>query len=410
MTSYRSSLMRLLDERGYIHQVTDAAAFDALAAKDIVSAYVGYDATAPSLHVGNLVSIMLLRRLQQAGHRPIVLMGGGTTKVGDPSGKDDVRKLLTSDQIDQNIASIRRVFSKLLTFGDGPTDAIMVNNADWLDRLEYIQFLREVGRHFTINRMLTFDSVRLRLDREQPLTFLEFNYMILQAYDFLELSRRVGCRAQFGGSDQWGNIVNGIELSRRIDARELFGVTTPLITTADGAKMGKTAQGAVWLDEQLLSPYDYWQFWRNTQDADVGKFLKLFTDLSLEDIGKLEALPGAEINQAKIVLATEATAMLHGREAAEAAARTAADTFGAGGAGGAGEDLPTLSLGEGMNIAHALTALGFTPSNKEAKRKIAEGAVRLEDVTVNDPSLMLTPKDEPLKLSLGKKRHALLVR
>jgi len=410
MTSYRSSLMRLLDERGYIHQVTDSAAFDALAAKDIVSAYVGYDATAPSLHVGNLVSIMLLRRLQQAGHRPIVLMGGGTTKVGDPSGKDDVRKLLTSDQIDQNIASIRRVFSKLLTFGDGPTDAIMVNNADWLDRLEYIQFLREVGRHFTINRMLTFDSVRLRLDREQPLTFLEFNYMILQAYDFLELSRRVGCRAQFGGSDQWGNIVNGIELSRRIDARELFGVTTPLITTADGAKMGKTAQGAVWLDEQLLSPYDYWQFWRNTQDADVGKFLKLFTDLSLEDIGKLEALPGAEINQAKIVLATEATAMLHGREAAEAAARTAADTFGAGGAGGAGEDLPTLSLGEGMNIAHALTALGFTPSNKEAKRKIAEGAVRLEDVTVNDPSLMLTPKDEPLKLSLGKKRHALLVR
>jgi len=407
MTSYRSSLMRLLDERGYIHQVTDPETFDALAAKDIVSAYVGYDATAPSLHVGNLVSIMLLRRLQQAGHRPIVLMGGGTTKVGDPSGKDDVRKLLTSDQIDQNIASIRRVFAKLLTFGDGPTDAIMVNNADWLDRLEYIQFLREVGRHFTINRMLTFDSVRLRLDREQPLTFLEFNYMILQAYDFLELSRRVGCRAQFGGSDQWGNIVNGIELARRIEGTELFGVTTPLITTADGAKMGKTAQGAVWLDEQLLSPYDYWQFWRNTQDADVGSFLKLFTDLSMEGIGKLESLSGADINEAKIVLATEATAMLHGREAAEAAARTAADTFGAG---GAGEDLPTLSLGDGMNIAHALTALGFTPSNKEAKRKIAEGAVRLDDVAVNDSALIVTPRDEPLKLSLGKKRHALLVR
>ena len=407
MTSYRSSLMRLLDERGYIHQVTDPETFDALAAKAIVSAYVGYDATAPSLHVGNLVSIMLLRRLQQAGHRPIVLMGGGTTKVGDPSGKDDVRKLLTSDQIDQNIASIRRVFAKLLTFGDGPTDAIMVNNADWLDRLEYIQFLREVGRHFTINRMLTFDSVRLRLDREQPLTFLEFNYMILQAYDFLELSRRVGCRAQFGGSDQWGNIVNGIELARRIEGAELFGVTTPLITTADGAKMGKTAQGAVWLDEQLLSPYDYWQFWRNTQDADVGSFLKLFTDLSMEGIGKLESLSGADINEAKIVLATEATAMLHGREAAEAAARTAADTFGAG---GAGEDLPTLSLGDGMNIAHALTALGFTPSNKEAKRKIAEGAVRLDDVAVNDSALIVTPRDEPLKLSLGKKRHALLVR
>jgi tyrosyl-tRNA synthetase len=399
--------MRLLDERGYIHQVTDPETFDALAAKDIVSAYVGYDATAPSLHVGNLVSIMLLRRLQQAGHRPIVLMGGGTTKVGDPSGKDDVRKLLTSDQIDQNIASIRRVFAKLLTFGDGPTDAIMVNNADWLDRLEYIQFLREVGRHFTINRMLTFDSVRLRLDREQPLTFLEFNYMILQAYDFLELSRRIGCRAQFGGSDQWGNIVNGIELARRIEGTELFGVTTPLITTADGAKMGKTALGAIWLDDQLLSPYDYWQFWRNTQDADVGKFLKLFTDLSMEDIGKLESLSGADINEAKIVLATEATAMLHGHEAAEAAARTAADTFGAG---GAGEDLPTLSLGDGMNIAHALTALGFTPSNKEAKRKIAEGAVRLDDVAVNDSALIVTPRDEPLKLSLGKKRHALLVR
>jgi len=406
MTSYRSSLMRLLDERGYIHQVTDSAAFDALAAKDIVSAYVGYDATAPSLHVGNLVSIMLLRRLQQAGHRPIVLMGGGTTKVGDPSGKDDVRKLLTSDQIDQNIASIRRVFSKLLTFGDGPTDAIMVNNADWLDRLEYIQFLREVGRHFTINRMLTFDSVRLRLDREQPLTFLEFNYMILQAYDFLELSRRVGCRAQFGGSDQWGNIVNGIELARRIEGTELFGVTTPLITTADGAKMGKTAQGAVWLDEQLLSPYDYWQFWRNTQDADVGKFLKLFTDLSLEDIGKLEALPGAEINQAKIVLATEATAMLHGREAAEAAARTAADTFGAG---GAGEDLPTLGTAAEISIIGALTGLKFCASNGEAKRKIAEGAVRVDDQPISDPSLMIQVGNNPVKISLGKKKHGVLV-
>jgi tyrosyl-tRNA synthetase len=407
MNSYNSSLLKLLDERGYIHQVTDAATLDALAAKQVVPGYIGFDATASSLHVGNLVSIMLLRRLQQAGHKPIVLMGGGTTKVGDPSGKDEARQLLDHERIEANIASIRRAFDRLLTFGDGPTDAVLVNNAEWLDTLEYIPFLREVGRHFTINRMLTFDSVRLRLDREQPLTFLEFNYMILQAYDFLELSRRVGCRMQLGGSDQWGNIVNGIELGRRIDGTELFGVTTPLITTPDGAKMGKTAQGAVWLNPDQLSPYDYWQFWRNTHDVDVARFLKLFTDLSLEHIGKLESLSGAEINQAKIVLATEATALLHGREAAEAAARTAAETFGAG---GLGEDLPTLSLGDGMNIAHALTALGFTASNKEAKRKIAEGAVRLEDVTVNDPGLVLVAREEPLKLSLGRKRHALLVR
>jgi len=405
--TYGSSLLRLLDERGYIHQVTDAAALDALASKETISAYVGFDATAPSLHVGNLVSIMMLRRLQQAGHKPIVLMGGGTTKVGDPSGKDEGRKLLSSEEINANIAKIQRVFSRLLSFGDGPTDAVMVNNADWLDTLEYIPFLREVGRHFTINRMLTFDSVKIRLDREQPLTFLEFNYMILQAYDFLELSRRVGCRAQFGGSDQWGNIVNGIELARRIDSTELYGVTTPLITTADGAKMGKTAQGAVWLDEALLSPYDYWQFWRNTQDADVGRFLRLFTDLPLNEIGRLESLPGAEINQAKIMLATEATAMLHGPATADAAAATAKETFEGG---GTGEDLPTLSLGNGMNIAHALTALGFTPSNKEAKRKIAEGAVRLDDVTINDPGLMLIARDEPLKLSLGRKKHGLLVR
>jgi tyrosyl-tRNA synthetase len=403
MTFYNSSLMKLLDERGYIHQLTDAAAFDALASKEVVSAYIGFDATAPSLHVGNLVSIMLLRRLQQAGHRPIVLMGGGTTKVGDPSGKDEARRLLSAEQIDSNIASIRRVFGRLLTFGDGPTDAIMVNNADWLDTLEYIPFLRDVGRHFTINRMLTFDSVRLRLDREQPLTFLEFNYMILQAYDFLELSRRVGCRAQMGGSDQWGNIVNGIELGRRIDGTELFGVTTPLITTADGAKMGKTAQGAVWLDGELLSPYDYWQFWRNAQDADVGKFLRLFTDLPLDEIARLESLSGAEINQAKIVLATEATAMLHGRNAALAAEATARETFAGG---GSGESLPTLSIGEGMSIANALTAIGFTASNGEAKRKIAEGAVRLNDQPVSDPGMAA----EAGKISLGKKRHGLLVK
>src|SRR3954471_6614771 len=294
MTGYRSSLLKLLEERGYIHQVTDAAALDALAQREIVRGYIGFDATAPSLHVGSLLVIMLLRRMQKAGHKPIVLMGGGTTKVGDPSGKDESRKLLTPEEIDANIASIRRVFERFLTFGDGPTDAVMMNNADWLDTLEYIPFLREVGKHFTINRMLTFDSVRVRLDREQPLTFLEFNYMILQAYDFLELSRRVGCRMQLGGSDQWGNIVNGIELTRRVDGTEVFGVTSPLITNADGAKMGKTASGAVWLNADLLSPYDYWQFWRNTADADVGRFLRLFTDVPVDEIARLEGLPGAQ--------------------------------------------------------------------------------------------------------------------
>jgi tyrosyl-tRNA synthetase len=407
MTSYQSSLLKLLDERGYIHQVTDAAALDALAAKQVVPGYIGFDATAPSLHVGNLVQIMQLRRLQQAGHKPIVLMGGGTTKVGDPSGKDEGRKLLTHEQIDTNIAGIRRVFERFLAFGDGPTDAVMMNNADWLDGLQYIDFLRDVGRHFTINRMLTFDSVKLRLDREQPMTFLEFNYMILQAYDFLELSRLANCRLQLGGSDQWGNIVNGIELARRIDSTEVYGVTTPLITTADGAKMGKTAQGAVWLDEQLLSPYDYWQFWRNTDDADVGRFLRLFTDLPLDEIGRLEKLPGAEINDAKIVLATEATAMLHGRRPAEAAAETARAIFAEG---RTGTDLPTINAGDGISVLAALTALGFCASNGEAKRKIAEGAVRLDDVTINDPGLILKAGDEPLKLSLGKKKHGLLVR
>jgi len=407
MTSYRSSLLRLLDERGYIHQVTDAEALDALAVKEPVTAYIGFDATAPSLHVGSLVQIMQLRRIQQSGNRPIVLMGGGTTKVGDPSGKDEGRKLLTQEQIDANIAGIRRVFERFLTFGDGPTDAVMVNNDEWLAGLEYIPFLREVGRHFTINRMLTFDSVKLRLDREQPLTFLEFNYMILQAYDFLELLRRFGCRAQLGGSDQWGNIVNGIELARRIEGTEVFGVTTPLITTADGAKMGKTAAGAVWLDPELLKPYDYWQFWRNTQDTDVGRFLRLFTDLPLDEIARLEKLEGAGINDAKAVLATEATKMLHGREAAEAAAATARATFDQG---GTGTDLPTLQVGDGLSILAALTGLGFCASNGEAKRKIAEGAVRLDDVTVNDPAMMIASRDEPVKLSLGKKRHGLLVR
>ncbi|MEO7654465.1 MAG: tyrosine--tRNA ligase [Sphingomicrobium sp.] len=401
MSGYNSSLLRLLDERGYIHQATDAEALDALAAKQVVTAYIGFDATAPSLHVGSLVQIMMLRRLQQAGHRPIVLMGGGTTKVGDPSGKDESRQMLTNEGIDQNIASIRKVFERFLDFGDGPTGAVMANNADWLDTLQYIPFLREVGRHFTINRMLTFDSVKLRIDREQPLTFLEFNYMILQAYDFLELSRRSDCRLQMGGSDQWGNIVNGIELGRRIDGAELYGLTTPLITTADGAKMGKTAQGAIWLNADQLSAYDYWQFWRNTDDADVGRFLNLFTDLPLEQVSKLEALEGAAINDAKIVLATEATALLHGRDAALNAKETAKSTF----AGGAGEDLPTVSVGDGMTVAQALVGLGFAVSNGEAKRKIAEGAVRLDDAVVSDPAMVVTPG----KLSLGKKKHGLLI-
>ncbi len=407
MTGYNSDLLKLLDERGYVHQLTDAAGLDALAAKEIVTGYIGFDATAPSLHVGSLVQIMLLRRLQQAGHRPIVLMGGGTTKVGDPTGKDEARKLLTDDDIATNIAGIRKVFERFLSFDDGPTGAIMLNNDEWLGKLEYIPFLRDVGRHFTINRMLTFDSVQLRLEREQPLTFLEFNYMILQAYDFLELSRRVGCRLQMGGSDQWGNIVNGIELARRVDGTEVFGVTTPLITNPDGSKMGKTARGAVWLNADMLSPYEYWQFWRNTDDSNVGVFLRRFTDIPMDEVRRLEALAGAQINDAKVALANAATAMLHGEEAARAAEETARQTFGEG---GAGEDLPTLSIGEGMNIAHALTALGFTPSNKEAKRKIAEGAVRLDDRPVDDASLTVQPAVQPIKISLGKKRHALLVR
>jgi tyrosyl-tRNA synthetase len=405
MSEFQSSLLRLLDERGYIHQATDAAGLDALASREVVTGYIGFDATAPSLHVGSLVQIMMLRRLQQAGHKPIVLMGGGTTKIGDPSGKDESRKLLSHDEIQANITSIRKVFEHFLTFGDGPTDAVLVDNADWLDELAYIDLLRTVGPHFTINRMLTFDSVKLRLDREQPLTFLEFNYMILQAYDFRELSRRHGCRLQLGGSDQWGNIVNGIDLGRRMDGTELFGATTPLITTADGAKMGKTASGAVWLNADQLPAYDYWQFWRNTADADVVRFLKLFTDLPLERIEQLAKLEGQAINEAKMALANEATAMLHGRAAAEAAAETARRTFDEGAAGG---ELPTLTNANGMPIVQALTSIGFTASNGEAKRKIAEGAVKLDGETVTDAQLLLQVGAQPLKLSLGKKRHGLL--
>ena len=409
MSSFSSDLLRTLEERGYIHQITNGEALDALAAKGTVPGYIGFDATAPSLHVGSLVQIMMLRRLQQAGDKPIVVMGGGTTKVGDPSGKDESRKMLTDADIDANIAGIRKVFERLLTFGDGPTDAVMVNNDEWLSELGYIELLRDVGPHFTVNRMLTFDSVKLRLDREQPLTFLEFNYMILQAYDFRELAQRYGCRLQMGGSDQWGNIVNGMELARRMDGRELFGLTTPLLTTADGSKMGKTAAGAVWLNEDQLPSYDFWQFWRNVDDRDVGRFLRLFTDLPLEEIARLGALEGADINQAKTVLANEVTARVRGREAADAAAQTASDTFAGG---GSGEDLPSLSVGtDGMRIGAALTALGFTASNGEAKRKLAEGAVKLDGEVVGDPGFLVNvAPDTEIKLSLGKKKHAILRR
>jgi tyrosyl-tRNA synthetase len=408
MTTYTSELLTTLSARGYSHQITDAAALDALAGTQIIPGYIGFDATAPSLHVGSMVQIMMLRRLQQAGHKPIVVMGGGTTKVGDPSGKDESRKILSTADIQANIASIRKVFERFLTFGDGPTDAVMVDNADWLDALEYVPFLRDVGKHFTINRMLAFDSVKLRLDREQPLTFLEFNYMILQAYDFLELSRRVGCRLQMGGSDQWGNIVNGIELGRRMDGAELYGLTTPLITTADGGKMGKTAAGAVWLNEDALPTYDYWQFWRNTQDADVGRFLRLFTDMPLADISKLEALQGSEINEAKVALANAATALCRGEAAAQAAAETARKTFEEGSAGG---DLPTLSVsGNSLALVDALVGLGFSASKGEAKRLIKGGGARINGVQVTDEAAMIVISGADARISAGKKLHGILTR
>ena len=407
MSEYKSDLLRLLDERGYIHQLTDAEGLDALAQRQVVPGYIGFDATAPSLHVGSMVQIMLLRRLQQTGHKPVVLMGGGTTRIGDPTGRDESRKMLTDETIDANIASIRTIFERMLTFGDGSTDAVMVNNHDWLGQLGYIELLQEVGTHFTVNRMLTFDSVKLRLEREQPMTFLEFNYMILQGYDFRHLALHDGVRLQMGGSDQWGNIVNGLELTRRMDGVEVFGVTTPLLTTADGAKMGKTAAGAVWLNEDQLPSYDFWQYWRNADDRDVGKFLRLFTDLPLGEIARLEALEGAEINQAKIVLANEVTALVRGEEAARAAEATAAATFAGG---GMGEDLPVLVVsGEGIRLGQACTDVGFTASNGEAKRKIAEGAVRIDDEPVTDPGyLVLVVPGTERKLSLGRKRHAIL--
>ncbi|WP_242139083.1 tyrosine--tRNA ligase [Sphingomonas sp. TREG-RG-20F-R18-01] len=407
MTSYSSDLLRLLSTRGYIHQATDGAALDALASKQIVPGYIGFDPTAPSLHVGSLVQIMLLRRLQQSGHKPIVLMGGGTGKIGDPSFKDEARKMLTEDTLATNVASIRRIFERFLTFGDGPTDAVMLDNAEWLDALEYIPFLRDVGQHFSINRMLSFDSVKLRLDREQSLSFLEFNYMILQAYDFLELSRRAGCRLQLGGSDQWGNIVNGIELARRMDGTEVFGVTTPLITTADGGKMGKTMAGAVWLHEDQLPHFDYWQFWRNTDDRDVGRFLRLFTDLPLDEIARLEALEGAEINEAKKILADAATALCRGPDAAAEAAETARKTFEEGSAGGS---LPTFVVDGSIGIVDALVGLGLAASKGEARRLIKGGGARVGADKVTDEALVVTVGDEPVRIAAGKKHHGLLVR
>jgi tyrosyl-tRNA synthetase len=405
--TYQSDLLRLLDERGYIHQVTDAAALDALAAREVVPGYIGYDPTAPSLHVGHLIQIMLQRRLQQAGHKPIVVVGGGTGKIGDPSFKDEARSMLGEDRIAANVASIRGTFGNILQFGDGPSDAVMVDNAEWLDRLMYIPFLREVGQHFSVNRMLSFDSVKLRLDREQSLSFLEFNYMILQAYDFRELSQRYGCRLQMGGSDQWGNIVNGVELTRRMDGVEVFGLTTPLLARADGQKMGKTAAGAVWLNEDQLPNFDFWQYWRNTDDRDVGKFLRLFTDVPLDEIARLEKLAGAEINAAKVLLANEVTKLVRGEEAARSAEATAAETFAGG---GLGEDLPVLLVPpEGIRLGAACTEIGFTASNGEAKRKIAEGAVRIDDEPVTDPAYLIQlAHSEERKLSLGRKRHGIL--
>jgi tyrosyl-tRNA synthetase len=409
MSEYKSRLVRDLVDRGYLFQATDIEGLDAAAQEGVVTGYIGFDATAPSLHVGSLVQIMMLRRLQQAGHRPIVLMGGGTTKIGDPSGKDKSRSMLSDETIEANKRSILRAFSGLVTVGDGPTDAIVVDNDEWLSGFGYIEFLRRFGPHFTINRMLTFESVKLRLEREQPLTFLEFNYMLLQAVDFLELNRRHGCTLQLGGGDQWGNIVNGVELCRRIDQAEVYGFTTPLITTASGAKMGKTAEGAIWLNADQLSPYEYWQFWRNTEDADVGRFLRLFTDLPLDEIATLEALEGAQINDAKVRLANEATALMHGADAARQAEETARQTFAQGGAGDA---LPTVTFdpaGETTLVSLFVDA-GLAGSNGEVRRHIKAGAAKVNDRPLIDPFEPATADllvDGAIKLSIGKKRHAL---
>jgi len=414
MSAYKSDFLQVLAERGFIHQVSEPEALDALAKSSCITAYIGFDCTAPSLHIGSLLPIMMLHWMQQTGHRPIALMGGGTTRVGDPSGKDESRKILTDDDINRHLVGIRAVFSKFLKFGNGPTDAIMANNADWLNSLNYIDFLRNVGRHFSINRMLAFDSVKMRIEREQELSFLEFNYMILQAYDFVELNKRHGCVLQMGGSDQWGNIVSGIDLGRRMRNAQLFALTAPLITTSSGAKMGKTVAGAVWLNADMLSPYDYWQFWRNTEDADVGRFLKLFTTMPLSEINRLAALQGQEINEAKKVLATEATALVHGRGAADQAAETARQTFEEG---ALSESLPTIEIAgaeleAGLGVLAAFVKSGLLASNGEARRQIKGGGLRVNDVAVTDEKMVLTgahlTPERVIKLSLGKKRHVLL--
>ena len=410
---FKSTFLQTLQARGYIHQITHPEELDEAAANGVVSAYVGYDATAPSLHIGNLISIMMLRRLQQTGHKPIIIVGGGTTKVGDPSGKDETRQLRTHDEIQANIATQKQAFARFLTFGDGPTDAIMVDNDEWLSKLGYIDFLRDYGVHFTINRMLAFDSVKLRLDREQPLTFIEFNYMLMQATDFLELNRRYGCTLQMGGSDQWGNILNGVELIRRVDQKPAFGLTTPLLATASGAKMGKTAQGAVWLNADMRSPYDYWQFWRNTEDADVGKFLKLFTDLPLDEIARLEALEGAGINEAKKVLANEATTLLHGAEEAAKAAAAAEAAFERG---ALSEDLPThevpsAELEAGIVLATLAADVGLAGSRGEARRLAQGGGLRVNDKAEADANRLVTAADlvdGVVKLAAGKKKIVLV--
>lgn len=408
----KSEFLQVMQSRGFMSDCTDLEGLDEALIAGVVPGYIGFDATADSLHVGSLIQIMMLRWLQKTGHKPITLMGGGTTKIGDPSGKDESRPQLTTEKINENIAGIRKVFSKYLEFGDGETDAIQPNNADWLEQLNYIDFLRDYGRHFTINRMLSFDSVKLRLDREQPLTFLEFNYMLLQAYDFMELNNRFGCMLQLGGSDQWGNIVNGIDLTRRINQKSVYGLTTPLLTKADGSKMGKSAAGAIWLNEDRLSAYEFWQFWRNTLDADVGKFLKLFTELPLDECARLAALEGAEINDAKIALANAATALAHGEAAAKAAEATAREVFEKG---GVGDDLPTITLtkadiGDGISIVQLFVKSGLSKSGKDAKRLIAEGGAKLNDEVVKETGLIVTASEisATLKLSAGKKRHALV--
>jgi tyrosyl-tRNA synthetase len=414
MSAYKSDFLNVLANRGFIHQVSEPEALDALAKAQPITGYIGFDCTAPSLHVGSLLPIMMLYWMQQTGHRPIALMGGGTTRVGDPSGKDESRRLLTDEAINENLKSIRAIFTKFLTFGEGSGDARMANNADWLNTLNYIDFLRDVGRHFSVNRMLSFDSVKMRLERQQELSFLEFNYMVLQAYDFVELFKRTGCVLQMGGSDQWGNIVSGIDLGRRMTNAQLFALTAPLITTSSGAKMGKTAAGAVWLDPNLVSPYDYWQYWRNTEDNDVGRFLKLFTVLPLDQIARLTALKGQEINEAKKVLATEATAMVHGRAAAEQAAETARRTFEEG---AVAETLPTVELPraeieQGLGVLTAFVKAELVASTSEARRQVKGGGLRVNDLPVSDEKRMLGQSDLTpegvIKLSLGRKRHVLV--